>query len=162
MSLEELGGVGFALILVFLLFFAVLGFLVPWFVWRTSVYTQETRDLVRDVKKILRENQLESRNPFKQSKTVTPKTGGGGEGSFQHAPVPRPPPPRPREQGAEEDFPRREKEERSRKKGTAHRRRREPGGPSGIPEYGDGDPRPGTNFNTDEDIKKGRKRYDGN
>ena len=31
--------------------------------------------------------------------------------------------------------------------------------PSGIPEYGDGDPRPG--WFTDEDWKKGRKRYDG-
>ena len=49
MSLEELGVVGFALIGVFLLFFTVLGFLVPWFVWRTSVYTRETRDLVRGV-----------------------------------------------------------------------------------------------------------------
>ena len=37
-------------IILFFLFFAVLGFLVPWFVWRTSVYTRETRDLVRDVK----------------------------------------------------------------------------------------------------------------
>ena len=37
-----------------------------------------------------------------------------------------------------------------------------PSGPSSIPEYEDGYPRLGTNFNTDEDIKKGRKRYDGN
>jgi len=36
-------------IILFFLFFAVLGFLVPWFVWRTSVYTRETRDLVRGV-----------------------------------------------------------------------------------------------------------------
>jgi len=36
-------------IILFFLFFAVLGFLVPWFVWRTSVYTRETRDLVKGV-----------------------------------------------------------------------------------------------------------------
>ena len=70
MLLEEfgLGVTASILLLPLFLFFAVLGFLVPWFVWRTSVYTRETRDLVRDVKNILRENQLESQNPFKQSK----------------------------------------------------------------------------------------------
>ena len=47
---EELGifALGLPLIL-FAIFFAVLGFLVPWFVWRTSVYTRETRDLVKGV-----------------------------------------------------------------------------------------------------------------
>jgi hypothetical protein len=57
----------------------------------------------------------------------------------------------------------REKEERARAKDkSTYRRLRQSGGPSGIPEHEDGYPRPGTNFNTDEDIKKGRSRYDGN
>ena len=55
----------------------------------------------------------------------------------------------------------REKEERSRKKGTTYRKLQNSGGPSGIQEHEEGFPVPGTDFNTDEDIKKGRKRYDG-
>ena len=68
MSQEELGifALGLPLIL-FAIFFAVLGFLVPWFVWRTSVYTRESRDLLEDVKRILRQNQLQSENPFKKT-----------------------------------------------------------------------------------------------
>ena len=58
---------GLFAILLFFAFFAVLGFLVPWFVWRTSVYTRESRDLLEDVKRILRQNQLQSENPFKKT-----------------------------------------------------------------------------------------------
>ena len=55
-----------------------------------------------------------------------------------------------------------EKEERAREKDKKPYRLRGPesGGPSGIPEYQEGDPRPG--WCTDEDIRKGRSRYDGN
>ena len=74
-------------------------------------------------------------------------------------------------QRAEEKEERREKEERiarekeeirARQKGKPrYRKLRNSGGPRGIPEHTPGYPRSGTNFNTDEDIKKGRKRYDG-
>ena len=54
MSPEELGLVALSLPFVLVaavgIVFAILGFLVPWFVWRISVYSQETRDLIRDVK----------------------------------------------------------------------------------------------------------------
>ena len=51
MSPEELGVVGLILpIAAFFIFFGVLGFLLPWFVWRISIHSRETRDLVRDVK----------------------------------------------------------------------------------------------------------------
>ena len=57
MSPEDLGFVGLIPIIAFFIFFAVLGFLVPWFVWRNSIYNRETRDLVRDVKiSLLRAN----------------------------------------------------------------------------------------------------------
>jgi len=78
---------------------------------------------------------------------------------------------RQQRQRAEEKKERREKEERlarekeertGAKDKSTYRRLRQSGGPSGIPEHEDGWPRPGTNFNTNEDIKKGRSRYDGN
>jgi hypothetical protein len=65
--LLEAFGLGGSAIILFAIFFAVLGFLVPWFVWRTSVYTRESRDLLEDVKRILRQNQLQSENPFKKT-----------------------------------------------------------------------------------------------
>jgi len=77
---------------------------------------------------------------------------------------------RQQRQRAEEKEERREKEERQAREKEeregqvperTYRRLRKSGGPSGIPEHEDGYPRPGTNFNTDEDIKKGRSRYDG-
>ena len=68
MSLEELGVVGLILpIAAFFFFFAVLGFLVRWFVWRISIYTRESRDLLKDVKRILRQNRLQFDGPFKKT-----------------------------------------------------------------------------------------------
>ena len=58
---------GLFAILLFFAFFAVLGFLVPWFVWRTSVYTRESRDLLKDMKRILQQNRLQSDGPFKKT-----------------------------------------------------------------------------------------------
>ena len=56
----------------------------------------------------------------------------------------------------------RQKRQRAREKDKPRHRRLRPEspGPSGIPEYGEGDPRPG--WFTDKDWKKGRSRYDGN
>ena len=71
MSPEELGLVAlslpFMLLAAVVVVFAVLGFLVPWFVWRTSVYTRESRDLLKDVKRILRQNRLQFDGPFKKT-----------------------------------------------------------------------------------------------